>query len=319
MMAFTFPAEQREARAQARRYAWRSIALITCSGIVLYLVTGQSQTMKTAWVTDFLSLIPYFGFLIATRYELRAPNRHFPYGHFRAISICFLLTATILLGMGAWLLIEALLKLIRAERPGIGAIVLFGQPVWLGWAMIGGLTLSMFVGMYCGRIKQPLAKKLHSKAVEAESATNRNEWMSEGAGIVGILLVGFGLWWADALAAALISLQIVQEGTHNLRQVIGDLMDEAPSQVGKRELEDLPGRIHHAAEQLAWVEAARVRLREHGHVITGEIFIVPRANTNLVDAIADAVQRLRSVDWRLHDLTMMPVPSRDIDTRVPPA
>ena len=307
MSAFTFPVEQREARAQARRYAWRSIALVIGSGLVLYLVAGQSQTMKTAWVTDMLSIMPSIAFLVATRYEMRPPSERYPYGHFRAISICFLLTATVLLAMGAWLLIEALLKLLHAERPGIGAIVLFGRPMWLGWVMMGGLALSMFVGMYCGKIKEPVARTLHSKAIEAESATNRNEWMSEGAGILGILLVGFGLWWGDAVAAALISLQIVHEGINNLRQVIGDLMDEAPSQIGKRELEDLPRRMQEAAERLPWVEAARVRLREHGHVITGEIFVVPRAGTDLVGAIAEARGRLGALDWRLHDLTMMPV------------
>src|SRR5215203_1373482 len=106
--------------------------------------------------------------------------------------------------------------------------------IWAGWPMMAALAFSMFVGMYVGRIKQPVAEGLHSKAVEAESATNRNEWMSEGAGILGLLLVGFGFWWADAVAAAVISVQIVADGWHNLRQVIGDLMDEAPSQLGKR-------------------------------------------------------------------------------------
>ena len=52
-----------------------------------------------------------------------------------------------------------------------------------------------------------------------------------------------------------------------------------------------------------------MRLREHGHVITGEIFVVARANTELTTAIADAVQTLQAVDWRLHDLTIMPVRS----------
>ena len=65
-MTFTFPDEQREARHQARRYAWRSIALITIAGAVVYLITGSSQTMKTAWVTDLLSVVPSIAFLVAT-------------------------------------------------------------------------------------------------------------------------------------------------------------------------------------------------------------------------------------------------------------
>jgi cation diffusion facilitator family transporter len=305
--AFEFPAEQREVRERARRYAWRSIVLITASGILLYLTTGNSQTMKTAWVTDFLSIVPSMALLIAFRYELKPPTARYPFGHFRAISICFLLTATILLSMGLWLFTEAALKLVRLERPPIGAMTLFGYTFWAGWAMIGALTVSMFVGMYCGKIKEPLAKSLHSKAIEAESATNRNEWMSEGAGIIGILLVGFGLWWGDAVAAALISLQVVAEGVQNLRQVIGDLMDEAPSQLGTHEPEDLPARLKDAVEHLDWVREAAVRLREHGHVVTGEVFVVPRDEIDLVGRIERAIAELRAIDWRLHSLTVMPV------------
>jgi divalent metal cation (Fe/Co/Zn/Cd) transporter len=162
--------------------------------------------------------------------------------------------------------------------------------------MVAALTLSMLIGMYCGRIKAPVAEKLHSKAVEAESATNRNEWMSEGAGIIGITLVGFGWWWADAVAAALISVQVVREGWANLRQVIGDLMDEAPSRLGEHELEDLPDRVQQAAEQLEWVKEAVVRLREHGHVVTGEVFVVPRDEVDLVSKIEGARDQLRRID-----------------------
>lgn len=46
--------------------------------------------------------------------------------------ICFLLTATLLLGMGVWLLLESLLKLVRAERPSIGPVVVAGRPLWAG-------------------------------------------------------------------------------------------------------------------------------------------------------------------------------------------
>lgn len=263
--------------------------------------------MKTAWITDVLSIVPSIGLLVALRRELRPPTKRFPFGHFRAISICFLLTATVLLSMGIWLLAEAVLKLARQERPPIGAMVFFEQPVWAGWIMIAALVYSMFTGMYVGRIKQPLAEKLHSKAIEAESATNRNEWMSEGAGIVGLVLVGLGFWWADATAAAVISVQIVREGWHNLRQVVGDLMDEAPTKLGSHELEDLPARIRTAIERLEWVRHAGVRLREHGHLITGEVFVVPRSDVDLVKKIESASNDLHDMDWRLHAVAIMPV------------
>jgi cation diffusion facilitator family transporter len=304
---FDFPPEQRRLRDRARQYAWRSIILGTISGAVLYVTTGRSQTMKTMWITDFLSIVPSIALIVALRRELQPPSERYPFGHFRAISICFLLTATVLLSMGVWLLGESVFKLARLERPPIGAMVLFGHPVWAGWIMIGALTYSLFTGMYLGRIKQPLAEKLHSKAIEAESATNRNEWMSEGAAIIGVVLVGVGFWWADSATAGIISLQIVREGWQSLRQVIGDLMDEAPTKLGTHELEDLPGRVQQTIEQLDWVREAVVRLREHGHLITGEVLVVPRSDIDLVRNIESAQQELHRIDWRLHSLAIVPV------------
>jgi cation diffusion facilitator family transporter len=308
---FAFPQEQDRLRQQARKNAHRSIVLVSISGVVLYLATGHSQTMKTAWVTDALSILPSIALLIAFRYELRPPTRRFPFGYFRAVSICFLFTAIVLLSMGLWLFLEAALKLIARDRPPIGAMTLAGQTIWAGWPMIAALAFSLLVGMYSVRIKQPVAKGLHSKAVEAESATNRNEWMSEGAGILGILAVGAGYWWADAAAAAAISLQIVYDGALQLRQVVADLMDETPSKLGGQEPEDLPGRARTLAEREPWVRAARVRLREHGHVVTGDVLVVPADDTDLVARLAALRERLSSLDWRLHSLVIMPVRALD--------
>jgi len=304
---FEFPPEQARLRDRARKYAWRSIVLVTISGIVLFATTGRSQTMKTMWITDYLSIVPSIGLIVALRRELAPATKRFPFGHFRVISICFLLTATVLLSMGVWLLADSGMKLARQERPPIGAMMLFGHPIWAGWTMMAALVYSMFTGMYVGRIKEPIAKDLHSKAIEAESATNRNEWYSEGAAIFGILLVGFGFWWADAGAAALISLQIVREGWQNLRQVIGDLMDEAPTKLGTHELEDLPGRVKERIEQLDWVREAAVRLREHGHLITGEVLVIAGSESDLVPKIESAQQELHRMDWRLHSIAIMPV------------
>jgi hypothetical protein len=50
-----------------------------------------------------------------------------------------------------------------------------------------------------------------------------------------------------------------------------------------------------------------VRLREHGHVIAGEVLIVPCDETDLVGRIERATEMLTKMDWRIYTLTMMPV------------
>jgi cation diffusion facilitator family transporter len=315
MKTFEFPPEQEAARARARTLAKRSIVAISLTGLLLYAVTGQSQTMKTAWITDVLSIVPSIAMLAAMKRELKPASRRFAFGHYRTIAVCFLLTAVSLLSMGLFLLIDAVLKLIHQQRPVIGGITIFGNVIWLGWPMIVALAISLVVGMYAGKAKQPVAKTLASKALEADSATHRNEYMSEGAGILGLILVAFGYWWGDAAAAAIISVQIVHEGYSNLKQVIADLMDESPTVLGTTELEPLPDTVKQAVERALWVQSAMVRLREHGHLITGEIYVVPRNDEGLIKKIEELIADLKNIDWRLHALTIMPVRTLDHSQR----
>ncbi|MDB4890923.1 MAG: cation efflux protein, partial [Gemmatimonadetes bacterium] len=150
-------------------------------------------------------------------------------------------------------------------------------------------------------------ESLNDRALAADADMNKAGWMSEGAAIAGILLIGYGKWWGDSLAAAFISINIIRDGWVNLRQVVADLMDEAPTKLGGTEMESLPDCVRRAAESLHWVKAAAVRLREHGHVIIGEVFVVPHDELDIVRRIEHAAEELARVDWRIYTLTVMPV------------
>ena len=313
--SFELPEQFAPDRARAKRVAWLSIALLTLGSIALLLTMGQSEAMKTAWVTEVLSILPPAAFLIATGYEFNQPTERFPFGYLRAISISYLVAAASLSLIGLWLLVDAVMKLVKQERPPVGTMVLFGHQFWAGWAMIGVLAASMLVGMVLGRLKKPLAERLHDKALKAEAEMNRDEWISEAAAIGGILLIGFGFWWGDAAAAAFISLEIVRDGWHNIRQVVGDLMDEAPTVMDCRDLEPLTRKVRESAQQLPWVERAAVRLREQGRALTGEVFVVPRAATqNLTLQLEAATTDLSNLDWRLYGLVVVPVARLESET-----
>jgi cation diffusion facilitator family transporter len=304
---FYFPEDKWLERKKARRLAWISLVALSSTAIVIYLTLGQSEAMKTAWVEDLLGMIPPVVLLIAMRLELRKPNERFPYGYFRAVSVAFLATAAVLALAGFWLLFDAITKLIERERPPLGLMVIFGHPIWTGWAMIAALIYCVVVGVLLGVKKRPVAVALKDKALDADADMNRAGWMSEGAAIAGILLVGFGKWWGDAVAAGLISINIIHDGIHSLREVLADLMDETPTKLGGVEKEDLPRRIKRAAEELDWVDKAAVRLREQGHVLNGDVFVVPHGEEVKVAQIEDASRTLAQIDWRIYNLTVMPV------------
>jgi cation diffusion facilitator family transporter len=304
---FRFPDEQWNERKKAKKLAWASLAILISTAVLMYLTLGQSEAMRTAWVEDLLGMIPPIVFLAAMRIEMKEPNKRFPFGYFRVVSIAFLVTAAVLALAGLWLLFDNLSKLAAGERPPIGTIILFGHQLWLGWVMIAALSYSIIVSVIIGHMKRPVAEKLHDKALDADADMNKADWMSEGAAIVGVLLVGMGKWWGDAVAASFISVNIIRDGFRNLREVLADLMDETPTKLGGTDPEPLPRKIAKAAEELAWVDKASVRLREQGHVLNGEVFVVPHADTVRVADIEDASRDLAKIDWRIYNLTVMPV------------
>jgi cation diffusion facilitator family transporter len=267
-------------------------------------------------VSDVLTAIPPIALLVAMRFELREHTERFPYGYTRAIGVAFLVTSAILSLIGLYLLYDALMKLIHQQRPPIGTMVLFGHQFWAGWAMIAALAYSLVCGLTLGLLKKPVAKTLGDKALQAEATMNRDEWLSEGAAILGIVLVGFGHWWADAAAAAFIALEIVHDGWLNIRLVVGDLMDESPTKLGSKELEEIASAVRGRVADLDWVGDVGVRLREQGRAITGDVFVVLRDRTDVVARIADVAKAVHTVDWRLHDIVVMPL--AHIDQRQPP-
>ena len=132
--------------------------------------------------------------------------------------------------------------------------------------------------------------------------------------MVGIVGIGFGLWWADSAAAALISLDILKDGAQNLRRAVADLMDETPTTVDRDATDPVRDELLSMLKGLDWVEGAEVRLREEGQVYFGEAFVVPSGTSNLTQNIEDATREARDLDWRLQDLVIMPVrtlPERD--------
>jgi cation diffusion facilitator family transporter len=301
------PATLEREHRRAVRLEWVTIVYLISVVTVVYLTLGSSQAMKTVWAEDLLSLIPPAAFLFASRVRRRPPSDRFPYGHHRAISIAFLCASLALLLMGGFLLVDSLLKLLTVEHPSIGTVELFGRKIWLGWLMIPALVWGIVPPVILGRMKLTVARTLHDKVLFADADMNRADWMTGVAGLLGVIGIALGWWWADATAAAVISWSILRDGAGNLRAVVQDLMDRTPMSVDHERVDALPARLETELRSLPWVSDARVRLREEGRVYFGEAEVVPSDQRDLVARLAEASERLRALDWRLHDLVIAPV------------
>ena len=304
---YRLPPEKERTRDRARRLEWWTIGFMLSIILVLFMTMGNSQAMRTAWIEDILTLIPPLAFLVATRWARRPPDERYPYGYYRAVSIAFLVASAALLSFGVFLLYDSVRALLSGDHPTIGTFTLFGEPVWLGWVMIAALVYSAIPPVILGHMKLPLARDLHDKVLHADADMNKADWLTAVAAIAGILGIAFGYWWADAAAAAVISLDVVHDGWRNVSQVVRDLMDEVPTRVGSDEPDPLPQRVKRALEQKPWVREAEVRFREEGHVFTGEGFVVVEDETDLVRRMDEASREIEGLDWRLYDFAVVPV------------
>jgi cation diffusion facilitator family transporter len=303
---FCLPEEQERALARAKRLAWWTIAYLTTAVVALYLTLGSSQAMKTAWAEDLLSFIPPIAFLVSARVVRRRPDHAFPFGYQRATTIAFLCGALALLVMGALLLVDAVLKLVAAEHPTIGTVELLGRPVWLGWLMMAALVWSAVPVVFIGHAKLKLAEVLHDKVLHADAKMNKADWLTATAALLGVAGIGVGWWWADAVAAALISIDVGHDGLRNLRAAVGDLMDRAPRTVSRDEEDPIAARLERFLRDQPWVDDVQVRVREEGHVFFADALVVPRHERRLLEEIERTTAAALELDWRLHDLVLMP-------------
>jgi cation diffusion facilitator family transporter len=305
---FDLPPEKQRALARARKLTWWTLAHHVTAITALYFTLGNSQAMKVAWLEDLLSLIPAAAFLVGARMSQWKPNAEYPYGYLRATTVAYLVGSVALLVLGVYLLFDSGMKLVKAEHPTIGSVELFGHSIWLGWLMMLALLWTGIPTVVLGRLKLPLAHQLHDKVLYAEAVMNKADWLTAGAAFLGVLGIGLGLWWADALAAGIISLDIAKDGQKHLRAALGDLMDRAPRTLDHKHHVELPDRIRQTLESLDWVEKAQVRVREDGHLFFADVELVPRPETpDLVKRLTYAARDLRRLDWRLHEVLLMPV------------
>ena len=306
---FQLPPEKEAALDRARRVEWWSIFFLGTIIVTVGLTMGMSQAMKAMWVEDTVSLIPSSAFLLGAYFRRKPPDAQFPYGYRRAVLIAFLAGSVALFAFGLYILGDSVFKLIMAERPNVQTVEIFGRRVWLGWLMIAALVYSVVPPFILGRMKLPLARELHDKALQTSATMNKGDWLAGLAGIAGILGIACGYWWADSAAAAFISFEIVRDGYADLRNSVAQLMNKRPTDVENKEKDPVVDKVRQELERLGWVSEARVRLREDGDTLTGEAFVVPRDWQSLRERLGEASEVAHAVDWRLHDIQIVPVAS----------
>lgn len=209
--------------------------------------------------------------------------------------------------MGIFLIADSVLNLLGGDHPSIGMVELFDRQVWLGWLMLAALTWSVVPSLFLGRMKIRLAEQLHDKVLYADAQMNKADWMTGAAAMAGVVGIGLGLWWADAVAAILIGTDILHDGAKHTGAAGRDLLDGRPRRYDDGGEHPLSGEIERVVAEAAWVEQAAVRIRDTGHVFNISVLAVPRDGEDLVARCEALAADLLDLDWKVQEALVAPV------------
>ena len=301
--AHEFNENQKKILKKAVIIEWISVIYLSSVVLLMYLVMGSSQAMKTAWVEDILSLAPPVIFLVTTHFRNKKPNKNFQYGFHRVVSFGFFLSALSLLIMGVYLAIDSSLTLINQEQPTLGLKSFFGVDIWLGWWMLMVLTWGCFPPVILGHLKKKLSKPLHNKVLFTDGDMNKADWQTAVATMIGVLGIGAGYWWMDAVAALFVSISILNDGFQHTIDGFTELMNRSPKSLHGGYLK-LPDKVEKILEKDENILKANARMYEHGHVIFGDIFIKTKNQQLSEEKLKSLQKQIHSLDWRLNEVTI---------------
>lgn len=288
-----YPKEIQDSLKRAVRLEWWTLFWLALIVAMMGFAAGGSQAFRTAWIEDILSLLAPALFLVSRTVEKFRPTKGFPYGFLRADSLAFFFAAAALTAIGLFLLYEGGKTLITGEHPSVGSIMMFGREVWLGWVMMTALALSVIPPVILGRKKRKIAKTLRDKVLFTDADTNAADWQTGVAGMLGILGIALGFWWADALMAVLISLSVLKDGLQGIRISTVSLLDGAPRKLGSLDIdEDAQAIIDRLG---ARYDDVRVQIRETGRYF--RVTIEPTGSAHLPVGMAKTL--VDNDAWRL--------------------
>ena len=284
---------------------WITFVYQTVAAAIIWYLAGSSQAMKTEWLENALATIPVAAVLLTYHTENRKPEQRHPFGHHRYATIAFVAAAFVLALLGTYLGYEALTKLLTHEAPSIGGYTAFGFTFWHGWLMIGVMAISALPPVLLARAKFPVARLLHDKPLYADAEMNRANWMTNGAGMIGLGLVASGFWWGDAAAALILSADIMRDGWTNVARSLSDVLDHHPVDLERNQEDPIVAAVHRTLRALPFVADERLLMREHGRYLYAEIFIKPTDNMPPVCVASREVRvAVTALEWRLQHVVV---------------
>ncbi|MGC9969340.1 MAG: cation diffusion facilitator family transporter [Bryobacteraceae bacterium] len=291
-----------DADREKRRAAGSSVfAAVGLTGfkIVVGLTTGSLGILAEA-AHSGLDLVAALMTWMAVRISGKPADRDHRYGHGKVENLSALAETVLLLITCAWIIFGAVNRLIEHK-------IEIEVNLWSFAVMI----TSVVVDVSRSRMLYRVAKKFNSQALEADALHFSTDVWSSTVVILGLISVKLSEWvpgwgglrYADAVAAIIVAVIVVQVSIKLGHRTVAALLDTAPA--------GLEETISSAVSALPGVnDCHNVRLRYSGPQLFVDIHILVDGNQSLraAHALTEEIERTIQKLVPQADVTVHPEP-----------
>lgn len=249
---------------------------LTAMKLVVGLASGSLGILSEA-AHSGLDLVAAGVTLYAVRLSSQPPDRKHPYGHGKVENLSALAETLLLLGTCAWIVIEAVERLLHPK------------PVDASLWAVGVMVVSIVVDFTRSRMLLAAAKKHNSQALEADALHFSTDIWSSLVVLAGLFALALAerldpasplaqwLGRADSLAALAVSGIVLWVSVRLGRQAIDVLLDS-----GVQEVQE--GVERAVAAVTGVLSVRRVRVRQSGPLAFVDMVLSVRAGLGLEEA-----------------------------------
>jgi cation diffusion facilitator family transporter len=206
-----------------------NLALVAVKGVAYHL-TGSLAVGSEAvnsLADAVYSLVVLGGLYLTTQ----PPDFRHPHGHERIEPFVSLFVAVGVFAVGAAVLWQAVTAVLAGTVTGVGA------------PAAGVLAVAAIVKLLLYRYVLSVAARYNSPALRATAIDNRNDVLTAGAALAGVLGAMAGYPVLDPLAAAVVACAVLYTGVEIVRDNVGYLVGAAPpedlrAEIVRRALDD---------------------------------------------------------------------------------
>ncbi len=255
-----------------------AILLITLK--LVAVISTNAISMMASLIDSTMDLFASLVTLTAVRIALQPPDEDHRFGHGKAEPLAALAQATFIAGSGAFLLLEAVQRLIRPQTV---------ETVDLGIAV---MLLSMVATGFLVLFQRHVIRVTQSTAIQADAAHYGSDFLVNAATIAALWLAQQGVHWIDPIFGAAVGGFILFSAWIVGRKAMDQLMD-------REVLDGSEARIHAIAVSHPRVEAAdHIRTRMAGRTMIIQLYIYLQNDLDLAhahvigDEVAEKIQEI---------------------------